>query len=243
MSSGYEMQADEGDEGGYDGYYDERIEGLKLKPSDNPAARMFGSNGHFGIGAMGGVSYVSGPQAEPPGQSMVYEPNLSPVGSGSAGDYYPGDTYDDAKALEYLGYRFPNVNNGNPATGGAEFEGTSGSADEDASGPWGAWSPIFQAAVSAFQSDHGLPVDGWIGPVTRAAIATAIGVKGNVAPPGPNPLPPPPEPPDDWHPNNLPGPGPTPKQVSTGGTSTGTYIAIGVGALALLGLGWALTSD
>jgi murein L,D-transpeptidase YcbB/YkuD len=38
----------------------------------------------------------------------------------------------------------------------------------------GVYGPATKQAVANFQTDHGLDVDGWAGPVTTAAIATAI---------------------------------------------------------------------
>lgn len=144
--------------------------------------------------------------------AFTYLPNLAPVGSGSA--YSPGDTSDDAAALNYLGY-YPD-----PLL--QQHVGTSGSAADDMNNATGAWDPTFQTAVTDFQSTTpGLTVDGWIGPKTRTAILAAVTAKNAqpspIVPVGPytppaSPIPVPPAVVPPFVPVTPVGPSPLPVQ-------------------------------
>lgn len=172
---------------------------------------------------------------------LAYAPDLGPVGTGAAGDYYPRDTTQDANALQYLGFM--------PLAALDQHVGTLGSQAADMAASQGAWDPAFQAAVRAFQAVSGATQDGWIGPQTRTRIAAAVALKNANPAPNPNPLPPPPIPPNILPVPPLPiplPPGPTPPNiqpvVNKTTDDTMMYVGIGLGALVLAGVGyWALS--
>lgn len=98
-----------------------------------------------------------------------YVPDLGPVGTGAAGNYYPRDTQADADALHFLGFM--------PDGAWSDHVGTTGSQAGDMAQAAGAWDPAFQAAVRAFQSTAGTTADGWIGPNTRQKLQAAVQAK------------------------------------------------------------------
>lgn len=153
---------------------------------------------------------------------LNYVPDLAPVGSGSAGSYYPRDTSGDAAALNYLGY-FPE-----PLY--KSHKGTSGSQAADMAAKTGAWAPDFQQAVRYFQEANGLAADGWIGPATRtklAALVTAKNASGDSSIPTIPVIP---------TPN---GGGVQPVSAKT--SNMGLYLGIGAGLLGLGGVYWLLS--
>jgi peptidoglycan hydrolase-like protein with peptidoglycan-binding domain len=104
----------------------------------------------------------------------------------------------------------------------------------DAANQTGAYDPMFQSALRAFQDDRGLVADGLIGPETRAVLAAALEggapIVNRSSPQhnGDMPIPPPPAP----SPGPAPGPSPSPMVVS--GMSTGKKIAIAGGVAAVV---------
>jgi len=124
------------------------------------------------MGAMGSIYGGMG--------ALTYSP---PQATGSGSSYNPGDTAQDALALNYLGY-FPDQLV-------ASHVGTSGSVSADQANSTGAWDPDFQTAVRDFQAATGLSVDGWIGNQTRAKLLAMVNAKnaagGVVVPPLVNP--------------------------------------------------------
>lgn len=105
-----------------------------------------------------------------PGLSVLgYIPDLAPVGSAAAGNYFPRSVTEDAKALRFLG-----LPAGNPGGGVSQASDMKQKA--------GAWNPTFQAALRSFQSSafgksKGLVADGWIGPSSRQALFEAVELK------------------------------------------------------------------
>lgn len=177
--------------------------------------------------AMSGFDFVG------MGDLLQYTPDLAPVGSKST--YFPRSVDGDAVALTFLGYD-------------AGFPGGGVSQSNDMNKGVGAWDPVFRAAVSKFQSDNGLTVDGWIGPATRTKIKERVdqkNAKGGIpSPPVPLNVPIPPPSPSNQVPVNpaVPGqPQPQPGALAkVSALSTGAKVGIGVGALALIGgLWWA----
>jgi len=161
--------------------------------------------------------------------TLVYTPNLGPVGSGPT--YFPGDVEQDAAALVFLDF-MSNVADANRNI-------SRGSQGADIANVGGAWDPAFRASTARFQAAKGLTADTWIGPKTRAALAAAVAFQNL----NPGKLPPPPPPgviPVD--PGRVPAqpaviPGLRP--VAAGDSDdTLLYAGLGVGALALLGVGW-----
>ncbi len=113
------------------------------------------------------------PGAPATGLPLVeYVPDLSPT-SNSSSYYYDAsngkhaaiDVRQDAKALRFLGYPAPTDPGGGNGMG----------ADEAAA--QGSWNPAMQTAVSDFQTDAQLTVDGWLGPNTRGALGNAVAAK------------------------------------------------------------------
>jgi len=140
------------------------------------SAQTPGSPAQFALmGGMGSIYAGMG--------ALAYTP-VQATGSGSS--YNPGDTSQDALALNYLGYY--------PDQLVVAHVGTSGSVAADQAASTGAWDPDFQTAVRDFQQATGLSVDGWIGNQTRAKLLALVNAKnaaggggGYVAPiPGPS---------------------------------------------------------
>ncbi len=173
--------------------------------------------------------------------ALAYLPDLGPVGSGSAGTYYPRDTSGDAAALNYLGF-FPDFLL-------QAHVGTSGSQAADMAAFTGAWSEPFKTAVGDFQLASNLTADGWIGPGTRTELARQVALKNanEIIPPGPLPIPPGPLPfppgplpfppgplpfPPAPGPSPAPGPGPGPAPADD---HTGRNVALVAGGLAVAG--------
>ncbi len=156
--------------------------------------------------------------------SCPYVPDLAPVGSTAAGTYYPRSVDDDASALNFLGY-------------GAGFPGGGNGRAEDMSRQEGAFDTTFQAAVTRFQQDAGIGVDGRIGPQTRGALLAAVTKANASSALNPNPLPFPKVPP--FVPGVLPGPSapspskPGPAPVVAAKSSNTLLIAGGVAAAGL----------
>jgi hypothetical protein len=161
--------------------------------------------------------------------SLSYAPDLQPVGSGSAGTYYPRDTSADAAALNYLGF-FPD-----PML--STHVGTKGTQAADMAAQAGAWDPEFRTAVTDFQQAYGLTADGWIGPGTRTKLAAEVAKKnangGGIVPPIPN------------IPNlpNVPNNGGGGGAVQPASASSSNALLWGLGALAAVGVGWWVLSD
>ncbi len=184
-------------------------------------------------------SYPNESQGESMGGmgGLAYLPDLGPVGSGSSGTYYPRDTTQDARALNYLGI-FPDAML-------ALHVGTSGSQAADMAAETGAWSPNFRIAVTDFQQMYSLSADGWIGPGTRTELAKQVALKNarEVSPPGPFPIPPGPLPlppippipplpfPPQPGPSPAPGPGPAPEESHTVRNVGLAAAAVGLGYL------------
>ena len=159
---------------------------------------------------------------------FFYVPDLMPVGSKTS--YFPRDTVNDAKALNFLGFM---------SDGALDDHASLGSQSQDMSNETGAWDPAFRAAITRFQASAGLTVDSWVGPNTRTALAKAVALKnaGTPIPVAPGVIP--------VNPGGVPGgsvpvPGATPVSDRTGGDDTLTYVLIGGGVLAVLGAGWYL---
>lgn len=174
--------------------------------------------------------------------ALAYVPDLGPVGSGSAGTYYPRDTSQDARALAFLGFY--------PEPYASQHVGTRGSRAADAGAGVGAWDEDFRLALTNFQRSVGLTADGWIGPSSRQALAVAVAARNasEVVPVPPPPAPSPfpvPVPPNvlPLPPAPSPGPAPSPSPVAAkDDDKTVMYVGIGVAALAALGLGvWAFS--
>lgn len=177
-------------------------------------------------GYMGDVATVSTLAIASRGMgALAYAPDLSPVGSGAAGTYYPRDTKADAEALNYLGL-FPDALL-------AAHVGTSGSQKADMAAHTGAWSPAFQKAVKAFQAATGLGVDGWIGPGTRTKLAAKVAeknAKSGLDLPIPNVVP--------VIPNVVPSPSPSPApKPAAAKAADHTKLYLGIGAVVALGVG------
>jgi len=116
--------------------------------------------------------------------ALDYTPDLSDPHVN--GEYYPGETGQDAGALFYLGH----MNEGDIT------QETTGSRAGDIASGAGAWDPTFQNAVRSFQGANGVvPVDGWIGPITRTALAAAVQAKNLGDAPNNGPFQPPNVPP------------------------------------------------
>lgn len=166
---------------------------------------------------------------------IVYDPDTGDVGSGSAGTYYPRDTADDARALNYLGFMSDAEL--------AAHVGTYGSQAEDMNASQGGWDPVFREAVTAFQGTRpslGTP-DGWIGPATRGALGEAVLEKNNgnyPPPPNPNPAPPPPAPGPLPNPPPIPNPNPPPPNPAPAPAANNTVrnVLLGVAGLVVLGV-------
>lgn len=164
--------------------------------------------------------------------TLVYIPDLAPVGSKSA--YFPRDVERDAEALEFLEFLSASAN--------AAREPSTGSQAGDMANEAGAWDPNFRSAITRFQVAKGLTNDGWVGPQTRTALAAAVAFAN--ANPGVLPAPPPPGvvPPVPINPGAVPAkpaviPGVTPVNTKSG-DDTMMYVGLGLGGLLLAGLGW-----
>lgn len=97
---------------------------------------------------------------------MTFVADARPMSDASAyynvgGKHAKIDVRQEAKALRFLGY-----DAGDP--------GYSGNAAADQSQGLGSWSPKFQAAARAYQSEHGLTADGWVGPGTIGQLAKDV---------------------------------------------------------------------
>ncbi len=162
------------------------------------------------------------------GAPFFYVPDLLPVGSKAS--YFPRDTVNDAKALNFLGFM---------SDGALDDHASLGSQSADMSNETGAWDPAFRAAVTRFQASAGLTVDSWVGPATRTALAKAVALKnaGTPIPVAPGVIP---VNPGQVPGGNVPIPGATPVNDRPGSDDTMTYVAVGAGALVLLGAGWYL---
>lgn len=172
------------------------------------------------ISGLGGIGQIAAP--------FAYVPDLLPVGSGNA--YFPRDTTQDARALNFLGFMSDSALDDHP--------GSLGTQARDIAEQVGAWDPVFRAAVTRAQTALGLTVDSWIGPKTRTALLAAVTKKnaGAIVPPAPPGVLP-------VNPGSVPGgaapiPGATPVKDNVGGDDTMTYVAIGGGVVALALLGW-----
>lgn len=169
--------------------------------------------------------------------ALDYTPDLSDPHVN--GEYYPGATGQDAGALFYLGYM----------TEDDITRETTGSRAGDLAVSGGAWDPKFQDAVRNFQGANGVtPVDGWIGPVTRAALAAAVQAKNLGDQPNTPPFQPPNIPPGGlpgqpgqdpnlppFIPGNGGGAGPA---AGNGAATSGTpWGLLAIGAIAIVAVG------
>ncbi len=164
-----------------------------------------GGLGHEEIGGIGAVAFR-------------YNPDLGPVGSGSA--YWARDVEADAAALVFLGFMTDLVD--------ANRAISKGSASQDFALKVGCFDPDFRDSVTDFQRSAGITADSFIGPNTRRAIAAAVAAK-NAGGAAPRPAPP----------GQKPAAPPNVVPVDDGGEdNTLSYVAAGAGALAVGGLGW-----
>ncbi len=171
---------------------------------------------------------------------LVYVPDLGAVGSEAAGTYYPRDVLADATALAFLGFM--------TEAALSTIKATLGSRPADLAAQNAGFSPIFKAAVGAFQASPFAQqagagaIDTRIGPNTRKALAAAVvaenarraagGLPAPIQPPLPGPGPSP-------SPGVVP-PGVVPVNVKTEEDDTMLYVGLGVGGLALAGLAYYL---
>jgi hypothetical protein len=147
---------------------------------------------------------------------LAYSPNLNDVGHGAA--YSPGSISDDARALNFLGFL--------PDQLLAEIPDSFGQGGQkDLAAGVGAFHPVFKQAVTDFQQVTGCcTADGFIGPVTRAALKARVDAKNAAEPSAPaSPV--------------APAPGSPAAVVAATGMSTGMLAAI---ALAVVGGGYAI---
>lgn len=175
----------------------------------------------MGMAGLGAIGQIPAP--------FIYVPDLAPVGSGAS--YFPRDTTEDAKALNFLGFMDDESLRFHP--------GSMGSQQADMSNEVGAWDPAFRAAVTRYEAARGLKADSFIGPQVRGSLAKDVLAKNAAGVPS-LPVPKLPDVIIPVDPGGIPGGSKPVPGVATKSDDTLMIVGIGAGVLALGGILYAV---